>query len=793
MRLHRRHAAGFAFAAVIGLIALGTRPAFAQPEKILDTPTGWSYLYGAGAADLGAAIAAGLRPFTMQRIGVDAYDAVCVANTGDYAVAGYGAANQHYNKTVSEMATALGGRRLVSLDVSGTGSATRVHAISIPAGGVYWGWLVDQTRQQIVDWVDGSAVPLRIIDLDVTEVAGQKRYAAVAVANQGAQYQSWWWYFDQTATQIAALLAQNDARLLDLELEAGPTLFTPARFSVVMVAQNEGADWFHGALSSDQLSDILTQTGSRVTVMHRYSDALGNARFAVALVDNANAQTRRMRDYMAADAGDASYGFALRRVGGGLEAALNEDFAYEPASSLKILHATYAIRLCSLGLDNLEAENYVPNRCDDYYQVNVCPDNEYGCDAGDEPLSATIASMMRSSHNGRTRAIEEMYGRTTLNTFMDLAQLPQIQINHTLGCLCGNPFNTATASQMTRLYEQIADGTHFDAAWRERLHDLMANLDEYGYGSSFATLDAVIAQETAATDLTATEIAQFREAMRLSFKPGGYACDGLFWRTSAGLASVPFKTWFFGHWLDAPRDYALATFVHGGADPGAQVAYPALQELLREPIREALVTWDDACTVAIASQPQDATVSAGQDAHFSALSGGEGEPAYQWQRYVGAGWHALGDASGQYAGATTANLTVLAVMSDDAGDYRCLVTKPCGTATTAVATLTVEAVAAAPGAIPLRLALHLPHPNPFNPQVTLRFGIPRGAGGARLAVYDISGRRVRVLVDEALPAGEHAATWNGTDDQGRRLPSGAYLARLEAGGETALQRLTLVE
>jgi hypothetical protein len=787
-------AALVALSVLVVLLACGARPSHAQPEKILDAPTGWSYLYGTTSVDLAAAINAGQRPFTMQRIGVGQYDAVCVANTGPYAVAGFGTANMHHNRTVSQMSTALTGRRLVSLDVLGTGSAAQINAISIPGDGAYWGWLVDQTRQQVVDWVNGSAVPLRVIDLDITEVSGQKRYAAVAVANQGAQYQGWWWYFDQNAAQIATLLEQNDARLVDIELETAPTIFSPARFSAVMVAQNEGAGWFYGSLSSDQLAAILAQTGSRITAMHRYNDALGNARFAVALVDNANDQTRRMRDFMAAEAGDAHYGFALRRVGVGLEAALNENFLYEPASSMKIVHAAFAVRACSLGIDNLDADNFVPNRCNDYYNTNVCPDDSYNCDPGDEPLSTTIAGMMRSSHNGRTHTIEEMYGRTTLNDFLELAQLPEIHINHTLGCLCDEPFNTATAGTMTRFYEQIADGTHFDATWRERLHDLMANLDESGYVGSFAMLDDIITQEAIFTDLTAAEVDDFREAMRMSFKPGGYACYGLFWRASAGLATVPFKTWFFGYWVDTPRDYAVATFVHDGTDPGAQVAYPALFELLREPIRAALRTWDDACGATIASQPQDVTVNAGQDALFTVQSGGEGAPAYQWQRFIGAGWHALGDASGQYAGTTTATLTVLAALSDDAGDYRCQVTKPCGTVTTAPATLTVQAVAGAtPDALPARLALHLPHPNPFNPQVTLRFAIPQGTGRAQLTVYDVAGRRVRTLVQDALPAGEHAVVWNGADDQGRRLPSGAYIARLEAGGVVESRRVMMVE
>jgi hypothetical protein len=90
---------------------------------------------------------------------------------------------------------------------------------------------------------------------------------------------------------------------------------------------------------------------------------------------------------------------------------------------------------------------------------------------------------------------------------------------------------------------------------------------------------------------------------------------------------------------------------------------------------------------------------------------------------------------------------------------------------------------------PLQLSQN--HPNPFNPLTTLRFELPT-AGPARLAVYDVAGRLVRVLVEGKIPAGSHEAVWDGRDSSGRFSPSGSYLARLVAGGKVEGVRLSLV-
>ncbi len=84
------------------------------------------------------------------------------------------------------------------------------------------------------------------------------------------------------------------------------------------------------------------------------------------------------------------------------------------------------------------------------------------------------------------------------------------------------------------------------------------------------------------------------------------------------------------------------------------------------------------------------------------------------------------------------------------------------------------------------------HPNPFNPSTQVGFSLERG-GRASLRVFDMRGRLVKTLVSAQLPAGQHAVTWNGEDEQGRQAPSGVYLYRLESSGQTVERRMLLVK
>ncbi|MBD3222232.1 hypothetical protein GF314_13425, partial [bacterium] len=62
-----------------------------------------------------------------------------------------------------------------------------------------------------------------------------------------------------------------------------------------------------------------------------------------------------------------------------------------------------------------------------------------------------------------------------------------------------------------------------------------------------------------------------------------------------------------------------------------------------------------------------------------------------------------------------------------------------------------------------------------------RFAVPVRAT-AVLTVHDVRGRRVRSLLRGEIPAGSHTVRWNGRDQEGRRVASGQYLARLEVHG-----------
>ena len=83
--------------------------------------------------------------------------------------------------------------------------------------------------------------------------------------------------------------------------------------------------------------------------------------------------------------------------------------------------------------------------------------------------------------------------------------------------------------------------------------------------------------------------------------------------------------------------------------------------------------------------------------------------------------------------------------------------------------------------IPESFELGQNYPNPFNPKTLISIKI-REFGQASLKVYDIEGRLVRTLVNEALPAGTYQAVWDGSDDHRQTLPSGSYIYKLECNG-----------
>lgn len=112
-------------------------------------------------------------------------------------------------------------------------------------------------------------------------------------------------------------------------------------------------------------------------------------------------------------------------------------------------------------------------------------------------------------------------------------------------------------------------------------------------------------------------------------------------------------------------------------------------------------------------------------------------------------------------------------------------------AATTVVTVAIDEAAPVEGAPAASTRLLDVRPNPFNPQTEIAFTLARAAA-CRLAVFDLRGREVAVLVDADLEAGSHRVTWRAVDAQGSPLPSGVYFAGLRAGAYAETRKLTVV-
>ena len=83
--------------------------------------------------------------------------------------------------------------------------------------------------------------------------------------------------------------------------------------------------------------------------------------------------------------------------------------------------------------------------------------------------------------------------------------------------------------------------------------------------------------------------------------------------------------------------------------------------------------------------------------------------------------------------------------------------------------------------------LDVPYPNPFNSETTIRFELPRPEK-IRVAVFDVTGAEVMVLMNDEATAGEHAVCFAGGN-----LSSGIYFVQMEAAGFRQTRKLVLLK
>ena len=89
--------------------------------------------------------------------------------------------------------------------------------------------------------------------------------------------------------------------------------------------------------------------------------------------------------------------------------------------------------------------------------------------------------------------------------------------------------------------------------------------------------------------------------------------------------------------------------------------------------------------------------------------------------------------------------------------------------------------------MPQTYALYQNYPNPFNPSTTIRYDL-KADGRTRLAVYNLMGQEIAVLVDQMQNAGSHQLTFDAS-----ALPSGMYFYRLQSGDFVHSAKMVLMK
>ncbi len=94
--------------------------------------------------------------------------------------------------------------------------------------------------------------------------------------------------------------------------------------------------------------------------------------------------------------------------------------------------------------------------------------------------------------------------------------------------------------------------------------------------------------------------------------------------------------------------------------------------------------------------------------------------------------------------------------------------------------------------LPEQYALHQNYPNPFNSSTTIRYDLPEDSH-IHIAIYNILGQEVRVLVDGFEPAGFRSIRWHGKDNFNRNVSAGVYFLLMESKDFTLTRKLILLK
>ena len=333
-------------------------------------------------------------------------------------------------------------------------------------------------------------------------------------------------------------------------------------------------------------------------------------------------------------AGGGTTGLYVKEVGGPVIAAKNETFAFEPASTIKVLLHLYAHV-------QLQAGNVIPTTQVTLYSgINTsCPSGAMVL--GTENMTSSLGKMMRISVNPSTRAQWELWtadpGFAPFIT--NTLGLAQTLFPNYIGCQVGSPIddNRTSLTDLGIMYEGVDDSSLLSGTSRQSFYTLMSGREQAEqFGGDFTGIWPkllTMTNQEKPTGMPNDLLQDFRAGMTAHHKGGYYnkCLDGPCnsaqeWQSFAGSAVFPTcESQVF-----SSRSYVWGIFIEGSIDPNFNGGPPgysspasmalgaAAAEPLREQMNAALAGWG-------ACYPPDVTVTTtpsapppGQAGYFNA-------------------------------------------------------------------------------------------------------------------------------------------------------------------------------
>ena len=93
---------------------------------------------------------------------------------------------------------------------------------------------------------------------------------------------------------------------------------------------------------------------------------------------------------------------------------------------------------------------------------------------------------------------------------------------------------------------------------------------------------------------------------------------------------------------------------------------------------------------------------------------------------------------------------------------------------------------------PVQFSLEQNYPNPFNPYTIIKFNLEKN-NFIDLNIFDLAGNRVKNLVKDMLVKGSYEISWDGLDENLKRVPSSTYILSLQSDGRILSKKMTIIK